>query len=165
MTSEIEQGVAHQKAGRLAEAEDVYRRILAAEPEQPEALHWLGVLALQRGDPRAAATLIGRALKARPDYLQAHCNLGLALQAQGRLQEAVAAYERAKPALRYVRQGVTRGQCDWMSSCSESLSWRSQRPISRAAVLVLSASMRPKFSSDPSANQAVAPSTLCTMLP
>jgi Flp pilus assembly protein TadD len=61
MASALEQAVACQKAGRLTEAEDIYRRILAAEPDHPEALHWLGVLALQRGDPHAAATLIGRA--------------------------------------------------------------------------------------------------------
>jgi Flp pilus assembly protein TadD len=48
MTSELEQAVAHQKAGRLSEAEEIYRRLLAAEPEHPEALHWLGVLFLQR---------------------------------------------------------------------------------------------------------------------
>ena len=95
MTSEIEQGVAHQKAGRLAEAEDVYQRILAAEPEHPEALHWLGVLFLQRDDPLTAVELIGRALGARPNYPQAQCNFALALQAQGRLQESVVAYERA----------------------------------------------------------------------
>jgi protein O-GlcNAc transferase len=95
MTSELEQAVAHQKAGRLTEAEEIYHRLLATEPGHPEALHWLGVLRLQQDDPATAIDLIGRALKAKPDYLQGQCNLALALQAQGRLQEAVTAYERA----------------------------------------------------------------------
>ncbi len=95
MQSELDTALAHQKAARLDEAEKIYRRVLASDPQHPQALHWLGVLALQRGDPKTAAVLIRRALEIEPNYLQAHSNLGLALQAQGRLDEAVSAYEHA----------------------------------------------------------------------
>ncbi|MDX1487198.1 MAG: tetratricopeptide repeat protein, partial [Acidiferrobacterales bacterium] len=80
MTSELEQALAHQKAGRLTEAEEIYRLLLAAEPDHAEALHGLGVLCLQQHDPATAIDLIGRALKLKPNYLQAQCNLALALQ-------------------------------------------------------------------------------------
>lgn len=95
MMNEIDQAILHQRAGRLNEAERIYQRLLAAQRDHPDALHWLGVLALQRGNAATAVELIGRALKIKPDYLEAHSNFALALQAQGRLDDAVAAYERA----------------------------------------------------------------------
>ena len=39
--------IQHHKAGRLQAAEEIYRRILAAEPNQPDALNLLDVLAAQ----------------------------------------------------------------------------------------------------------------------
>ncbi len=95
MPSDLEQAVAHQRAGRLAEAEEIYRRLLATEPEHPDALHWLGVLALQRGQYQAAIELIGKALAHRPEYVAAHNNIGLAWQRQGQLDRAIAAFRRA----------------------------------------------------------------------
>ena len=53
-------------AGRIAEAERLYRRILAADPDNAPALHLLGVVALQAGQFQAAVDLIGQAI-ARDD--------------------------------------------------------------------------------------------------
>ena len=39
----------HHQSGRLAEAEALYRQILALEPRHAEALHLLGVIAHQTG--------------------------------------------------------------------------------------------------------------------
>ena len=47
----LRQAVAHHQAGRLSEAEDLYRAILQAQPGQPDANHNLGVLAAQVGSP------------------------------------------------------------------------------------------------------------------
>ena len=47
----------HQ-AGRLAAAEEIYRRILAAEPNHAHALHLLGVTAHQRGEHETAIDYI-----------------------------------------------------------------------------------------------------------
>jgi tetratricopeptide (TPR) repeat protein len=93
--SELNEALAHHQAGRLNEAEALYHAILAREPVHAEALHWLGVAALQRGRHEAAVGLIGQALAHKPDYVEAHNNLALALQAQGALDQAVAAYRRA----------------------------------------------------------------------
>jgi len=79
-------------AGRLAEAEALYRRALAEEPENIDALHFLGVIALQQGDAAQAAVLISRALSHNPANPPAHNNLGLALAAQGKAAEALHAY-------------------------------------------------------------------------
>jgi len=91
----LELAVGHHGAGDLQKAEDLYWRILDAEPEQPVALHLLGVIAHQMGDNAAAAELIGKAVAARPDYADAHGNLGLALQELGRFDEAITSYGKA----------------------------------------------------------------------
>lgn len=85
----------HHRAGRMAEAEAIYRQILAAYPENADAFHVLGILALQTGRYPVAAALIGRAVYLRPGYAEAHSNLGLALLAQGKWELARASYERA----------------------------------------------------------------------
>lgn len=92
---QLQAAVAEHRAGRLTEAERRYRAVLAAAPEQPDALHLLGLLVQQRGEPAAAETLIRRALAARPDAVAYHGALGGVLAAQGRHAEAVAAFERA----------------------------------------------------------------------
>jgi protein O-GlcNAc transferase len=91
----IAAAIDHHRAGRLAEAEALYRRVLAQEPRHADALHLLGVLAYQRGQPESAADLIGRAIAIagrNPGYLS---NLGLAYEALRRLDEAVNCYLEA----------------------------------------------------------------------
>ncbi|MCG5238564.1 tetratricopeptide repeat protein [Azospirillum doebereinerae] len=82
------QAVPLHQAGRLAEAEALYRQALAARPRQPDALHLLGMIACQTGRFAQAADLIGQAVgvnRTVPDY---HANLAFALQALGRSVEA-----------------------------------------------------------------------------
>ncbi len=52
--------VRHQGAGRLSEAELICRQILQNDPDQPIALHLLGVIAQQTGNDEAAADLVRR---------------------------------------------------------------------------------------------------------
>jgi tetratricopeptide (TPR) repeat protein len=85
----------HHKAGRLGRAEAHYRRVLQKVPGNPDALHLLGVIALDRGRPDQAIQLINSALASQPDLAQAHSNLGNALLARGRTAEAIASYRRA----------------------------------------------------------------------
>ncbi len=81
--------------GDLNKAETLYRRVLALEPANAEALHNLGAVGLQSGHPAAAAGLFRQTLVADPGYNDAYCNLGLALRAQGLLGEAAEAYGQA----------------------------------------------------------------------
>jgi tetratricopeptide (TPR) repeat protein len=87
--------VQQHQAGQLAQAEQLYRAILQADPHHVEALFLLGVLARQMGQPEQAAALLGQAVRLKPDSAAAHYELGVALQAQGRLAEARASLEQA----------------------------------------------------------------------
>ncbi|MBP2299051.1 tetratricopeptide repeat protein [Azospirillum picis] len=89
----------HQ-AGRLGEAEALYRRALAVRPRQPDALHLLGMVACQTSRFHEAIDLIGKAVAAKRDVPDYHANLAFAFQALGRSSEAEAA---ARAALRLRR--------------------------------------------------------------
>ena len=87
--------VQHQQAGRLQAAEQIYRQILRADPNQADALHLLGVLAYQMGKHEIAAEYIGRAIGFNGNAAAFHNNLGEAYRAMHRLPEAIACYRRA----------------------------------------------------------------------
>ena len=89
------EGQAHHQAGRLQEAEAIYRQVLEAEPNNPDALHLLGVIAHQMGNKELPVELIGRAIAANPRVPAYHNNLGNALKVQGKLEDAVTAYHGA----------------------------------------------------------------------
>ena len=91
----FKQALTLHQAGRLPEAENLYRQILAAEPYHPHALHYLGILAHQLGKHEIAVELINKALGCLPDYVDAHINLGIAFRAQDLPEEAVASFRRA----------------------------------------------------------------------
>ncbi len=92
---DLSEGVRHHKAGRLKEAESVYRRILQADPENADALHLLGVLARQSGRHDVAVDLIQQAIARNGRNPSYHANLGTALEVSGRREDALAAYRRA----------------------------------------------------------------------
>ena len=91
----FESALQHHQAGRLADAEALYRQILAAQPDHFDALHLFGVLVHQTGRPALAVEWIRRAITVRPDYPKSHFSLGNALRDEGRLSEAAAAYRHA----------------------------------------------------------------------
>jgi predicted O-linked N-acetylglucosamine transferase (SPINDLY family) len=85
----------HHRAGRLDEAEALYRQVLQVQPNHPDALHFLGVIASQRGRHGRAAEYMQRAIRFCPTNPEFHNNLGAVYRAQGRLDEATAAYRQA----------------------------------------------------------------------
>jgi len=91
----LQAAVGHHQAGRYAEAEQQYRQVLAADPQQADALHLLGVLAYQIGRADAAVPLIEQAIRLRPAAPAFRMNLGNALLALGRTTDAVASYREA----------------------------------------------------------------------
>ena len=66
MHDHLSKGLAYHQRGLLDEAARLYDAVLAADPEQPDALHLLGVVALQQGRLQPAAELIGRAVAVIP---------------------------------------------------------------------------------------------------
>jgi len=90
----------HQR-GDLTGAERLYRQVLRARAEDPNALNMLGVVKIQQGLAQEAVNLITKAVQAQPEFAEAHNNLGLALRKLGQLEQAVQSHERAiqiKPA-------------------------------------------------------------------
>jgi protein O-GlcNAc transferase len=87
--------LALHQAGRLNEAEGLYRQILAVDPNHADGLHLLGVIAQQAGHSEIAVDLIGKAIGCNDRAPDFHCNIGNALGALGRLDEAMVHYRRA----------------------------------------------------------------------
>jgi predicted O-linked N-acetylglucosamine transferase (SPINDLY family) len=90
----IREAMAHHQAGRWHEAEVIYQQVLQVEPNHPDALHLLGVLASQAGMHDIAVELIRHAINVHPASAM-YFNLGNAYKAQGMLGEAVNSYRTA----------------------------------------------------------------------
>ena len=87
--------MALHQAGNLAQAEALYKQVLQALPNQPDALHLLGLIAKQKGDLKTAAQLMRKALAVNPSYVEAYVNLGATLQELGDLTNAADCYRKA----------------------------------------------------------------------
>jgi protein O-GlcNAc transferase len=85
----------YHQAGNLRQAEELYQRILQADPRQADCYHLLGVLAYQTGRYDLAVRMIRQALALNPLAAPFLVNLGMALEALGQSEEAVANYEQA----------------------------------------------------------------------
>jgi protein O-GlcNAc transferase len=85
----------HHQAGRLHEAESLYRQILTQDPAHNAAMHLLAEIARQTGRDDLALDLTRRALALNPNLPSAHNNLGNLLRDKGQLDEAIAAYRHA----------------------------------------------------------------------
>src|SRR5580693_9495286 len=88
-------GLEHHQSGNFAEAETCYREILRLEPNHPEALHLLGVVAQQNGDCVEAERLIRAAIVRNPLVADYHNNLGNTYRLTGDLARAVCSYRQA----------------------------------------------------------------------
>jgi tetratricopeptide (TPR) repeat protein len=85
----------HQQAGRMAEAEKLYRQVLAQAADNDEALHGLAGIAFAAGRPDASIGLLHQAIAVRPGAANYHFNLGRVLLKVGRHESAVAAFDQA----------------------------------------------------------------------
>ena len=83
------------KGGQLDEAQRLYAAIFETAPDNPEALHYAGVLAHRQGRSLEAVALIEKSLALAPGHADWLSNLGIVFQEQGRLDDAIEAYRRA----------------------------------------------------------------------
>jgi tetratricopeptide (TPR) repeat protein len=95
LTDLLKEATALHTAGRLAEAEERYRKILKSHSDHAEATHLFGVLRLQQGNPEEAVGLIERAVTLQPDVAAMHVNLGAAYRANTEASKAEIAYRKA----------------------------------------------------------------------
>jgi protein O-GlcNAc transferase len=91
----LNSGLAHHRAGRLADAEKIYRQVLSQRPNQAEVLHLLGILSAQTGNSSEAIELIGRAISISPTNAVYHNDFANALKANGQIDRAIASYRQA----------------------------------------------------------------------
>lgn len=71
----------HHQAGQLAQAESIYRQIIAQQPGHARALHLVGAVCLQQNRPREAAAFLEQAVAAAPGDPECLNHLGGAYQA------------------------------------------------------------------------------------
>src|SRR5262245_3111670 len=79
--------VRHHQAGQLAEAERLYRDVVAIDPSHVTSFHHLGIVALQTGRHAMAVEVIGKALACNERLPECHYNMAFAFRALGRLDE------------------------------------------------------------------------------
>jgi tetratricopeptide (TPR) repeat protein/ADP-heptose:LPS heptosyltransferase len=121
----LDQAVAHHRAGRFAQAESLYKQILARDPKHIDALQLLGTVACQNGRPEEAIEMLERAIALDGNRSAFHSNLGNAYRAVGRLEDAEKAGRQAvglQPdfAEGYNNLGVTLQQLNRLRDAAEA---------------------------------------------
>lgn len=91
----LQQGVAHQAAGRFHEAEVLYRRMLAADPGDADAWHCLGLIAHRAGQAETAIEYLRHAIGLAPGDPAYHNNLATLHEERGEYDLAVECLRRA----------------------------------------------------------------------
>jgi predicted O-linked N-acetylglucosamine transferase (SPINDLY family) len=90
----LERGLGHQRAGRSAEAESAFRKVLARKPRHPQALFALSVLLFEAGRFAEVSPYLERLVEIFPDEPVYLTNLGEVYRRQGELERAAGAFER-----------------------------------------------------------------------
>jgi protein O-GlcNAc transferase len=85
----------HHQAGGLAQAEQLYKQVLQADPNHADASCFLGAVCQAQGRLAEAEMSYRRALSIAPNYGNAHNCLGVLLAQQNRFAEAGASFEQA----------------------------------------------------------------------
>lgn len=88
MAIDLSEGLEHHRRGHLDRASAVYQAALAEDPDRPDALRLLGLVALQRGKPAEALELLSRAVALRSEDASYHASLAEAYWALGELARA-----------------------------------------------------------------------------
>ncbi|MGH8000706.1 MAG: tetratricopeptide repeat protein [Brasilonema sp.] len=91
----LQLAVQHHRANRLDNAQLLYRQVLEKQPDHPEALYSLGMLAQQLGQPQTAEQWLSAATFVQPDSVKTWFSLGNLRLAQEQYPEAVIAYRQA----------------------------------------------------------------------
>lgn len=127
--------------GEMAAAEGLYLQVLRAQPRNAGALHLLGVLTTQAGNPERALDLIAESIAIDPTQAAAFSNLGNALMALGRYAEAVQFFNRAldlKPqyAIALANRGISLIHLGDFEQAADSLSRALDRGLQRPETLL-----------------------------
>lgn len=93
--AKFDQALADHQAGRLAEAELLYKEILRFYPGHADSVHLFGMIAHQAGRPDLAEKILEEAIRLRGDDYMFYTNYGVVLKNVGKVEEAVTTFRRA----------------------------------------------------------------------
>jgi tetratricopeptide (TPR) repeat protein len=105
----LDQAIHLHRAGRWADAEAIYRRILAADPDNRDGLNNLGILLRIQDRLQESLEVLNRAIELHRDFPEAWNSLGISLTWANQYNEALAAFNRAaslKPDFHAVTKNV-----------------------------------------------------------
>ena len=91
----FQQGFQLHQQGQLAQAKAAYEQVLKQQPRHVDALHMLGAIASQSGNPSLAVELMEQAIAIHPGFAELHINRAVALTALDQHEQALASCERA----------------------------------------------------------------------
>jgi len=91
----LQTAMQHHQAGRLDEAEPIYRRVLDEQPHNVDALHLMGVLQSHRGKAEVGLVMLQNAAALMPQFAENWHDLGSVLAVLGRHPEPRNASVRA----------------------------------------------------------------------
>ena len=91
----LEQAIGLHVKNELDLAKPIYQEILNSQPNHFDALHYLGVVHYQQGEPIQALALIEQAIKIHPDHSVCQSNLGNVYQSLNRFDQAIFAYTKS----------------------------------------------------------------------
>ena len=94
-TQLIQQGLFHHRQGDLASAMERYVEVLRIDPQNPDALYYVAVVACQEGQYRQGIELARRAIEFGPPQARVYNVLGQALYREGERLEAIKNFDRA----------------------------------------------------------------------
>jgi tetratricopeptide (TPR) repeat protein len=96
MAARLEQAFDHHRSNRHGEAEKIYREILAETPDNPDAMHFLGLAVWETTEDLVETLrLLEQSMRLAPGQAHMHHNLGTVLGSVGRFDEAIANYKTA----------------------------------------------------------------------
>jgi tetratricopeptide (TPR) repeat protein len=95
LKKQLETAMDLQLAGNLAEAEVIYRQILDSDPDQPDAVHLLGLVRMEQEQDEEAVVLMERALQLFPQAPHFHHNIAGLYRRMGRLADAETEFRAA----------------------------------------------------------------------
>ena len=83
----------HHRSGKIDQAENIYQQVIAADPNQPDALRLMGIVCCQKNNRVKAVELFQHALKVLPDQPDVLNNLAITLKELGQNEQAIETYK------------------------------------------------------------------------